>query len=128
MPWEISRSSIVELLSRSCVRLAVAAHQARGDDVVFEVDHQRAFLVEQQLQEVQQVAGVQRRGICATWAGRLVGPTMVTPLPDHLVSDGQRAVAALGRSEVDDHRARLHLRTVSALSSVGALRPGSARW
>jgi hypothetical protein len=59
--------------------LAVAAHQARGDDVVFEVDLELAFLVEHQLQEVQQVAGIQRRGICPTAPARLVGPTMVTP-------------------------------------------------
>ncbi|MNM52627.1 hypothetical protein D3C81_637110 [compost metagenome] len=91
--------------------MAVAAHQARGDDVVFEVDLELAFLGEDQFQEVQQVAGVQRRSVSGHRAGQVGRADNGHAIfDDHLVRHGQRAVAALGCCEVDDHRAWLHLR------------------
>ena len=70
-----------------------------------------SFFIEHQLQEVQQVAGVQRRSVsrdCAGQVGRADDGHAI--FDDHLIGHGQRAVAALGGREVDDHRARLHLR------------------
>ena len=70
-----------------------------------------AFFGEDQLQEVQQVARVQGRSICRDGTGQVGRSANGHAIFDHdLISHGQRAIAALGRREVDDHRPRFHLR------------------
>src|SRR5690606_2833424 len=88
---------------------AVPAHQAGGDDVVFEVEVELAVLVDDQLEEVEQVAGVQCRGVCWYECGQVGVADDGHAVPDHhAIGFGQRAVAALGGGQVDDHRTGLH--------------------
>src|SRR5690606_27259554 len=78
--------------------LTACAHQARGDDVVFEVEVELAVLVDDQLEEIQQVAGIEGRGIGRHHGGQVaVADNGYAMLHDHLIGNSQRAVATLCR-------------------------------
>ncbi|VDO17697.1 unnamed protein product, partial [Brugia timori] len=104
-------SSHVRLLLRD---LAVLRDAAGGDDVVLEVDLQRALLGQHELEEVEHVARVQRRGVGSHQRGEVRFADDGHAVLDHrLVGFGQRAVAAhairaLAGGDVDDDAAGLH--------------------
>src|SRR6187431_1920448 len=93
-------------------RGAVGADERAGDDLVGSVDAELARLgVEQQVDEVEQVARVERAGIGGHLGGQAGGgDDLHAVLHHYLVGDAERAVAALLHREVDDDRARLHRR------------------
>ena len=89
---------------------AVLRHQAGGDDVVVH-RHVEACLPSSStsFRKSSTLRAYSALASAATSAGRLVSPTIVTPcLIDGLAGFGERAVAALRRGHVDDHRAGLH--------------------
>src|SRR5262245_30834877 len=88
--------------------LPVARYGAAGDDLVVPVDAHAAIL-DDEIEEVLQVSGVERRGV-ASEAGRGVGqPDDRHTIMDHDVARSrQRAIAAALDREIDDDRAGLH--------------------
>ena len=87
-----------------------AVRDARlADDLVVEVEHERAVLDEQRRGSAwtfREYIWLACRGIVA---GRLRSPTIVTPpTHDRLAGHRQLAVPARLGGEVDDHRARAH--------------------
>ena len=111
---------------------AVGADERAGDDFVRPVDLQLAGLgVEQQVDEVEQVARVERAGSRRpAWPAGSTAPTIFTPC---VIDDLRRPRCSAQLPpcfdrQVDDHRARLHARDASPrCTSTGAGRPGNQR-
>ena len=56
---------------------AAGAHQSGLEDLVFAVDHQLVILVDDQLEEIEHVAGVQGRGVGRHQGGQVSGTVAV---------------------------------------------------
>ena len=93
----------LRLTSPSCV-IRQAATMSSSSRIL-----KRAFLGEDELEEVEHVARVERRGVGRHQRRQVGLADQRDAVLDHgLAGFGQRAVAALRRGQVDDHRARLH--------------------
>ncbi len=89
-------------------QLAVAQHQRAAHDFIgeIEVEVARAAQVGQQVRQVVAEQQARGRGQAARQIG--VAEDVHAVALDHLAGLGQRAVAAVLRGQVDDHRAVLH--------------------
>ena len=87
---------------------AVLGDERAGDDLIRPVDLERPVL-DQGIEEILQVPGIERRGIAGKPAGEIeIAHDRDTLVHHDLARLRQRAVAAALDREIDDHRARLH--------------------